>query len=323
MSKQLFKEAIAEAKSVREAAIANAKRSLEESLTPHLKSMLAEKLLEMEDNEDSIEDSSELEEAADSGFKKVSFKKKAVKEADEKKEDEENPEGNEDSLEDIPGEEPTPEEIPDEDLNGEEAPVEDKEIGDLSVEEFKDLIRDIIAQEMSGAEESAGEEPGSDMDAGNFQEPEADGEEEINLDELLRELEGTTEDDDLSQKLEEKEEELCEAMKVITTLRGELREINLLNSKLLYVNRIFKSHNLTESQKVNVITAFDRAESVKEAKLVYETVSKSVTTKAGKPAVIKEHRGSASQAAGVNPGSNVIPQTSDVIRRMQKLAGII
>ena len=56
-NKDLFKQAIAEAKSVREAAIANAKEALEETLTPHLKDMLAAKLQEMEDSK--IEDISE------------------------------------------------------------------------------------------------------------------------------------------------------------------------------------------------------------------------------------------------------------------------
>ena len=51
-NKDLLKQAIAEAKTIREAAIANAKEALEESLTPHLKDMLAAKLQEMEDAED-------------------------------------------------------------------------------------------------------------------------------------------------------------------------------------------------------------------------------------------------------------------------------
>lgn len=331
MSKQLFKEAIAEAKSVREAAIANAKKSLEESLTPHLKSMLAAKLQEMEEEEDDTPIDGNIEEATDSGFKKVSFKKKAVKtvkEADEENDDEAPEETSEETPEETPEE--NPEEMP------EENPEEDKEIGDLSVEEFKDLIRDIISQEMGGIEEPAGEEPGSDMDNGEIPTPEfggeegapegEEGEEEINLDELLRELEGSVEDenegDEFKEKFLQKETELNEALKVINTLKAELKEINLLNSKLLYVNKIFKANNLTESQKVNVITAFDKAESTREAKLVYETVSKSVSMKSSKPAVIKEHRGAASNAAGTNPSKNVIPQTSDVIRRMQKLAGI-
>src|SRR5210317_414581 len=55
-NKDLFKQAIAEAKSVREAAIANAKEALEETLTPHLKDMLAAKLQEMEEKSDEVEE---------------------------------------------------------------------------------------------------------------------------------------------------------------------------------------------------------------------------------------------------------------------------
>ena len=51
-NKDLLKQAIAEAKTIREAAIANAKEALEETLTPHLKEMLAQKLQEMEDADD-------------------------------------------------------------------------------------------------------------------------------------------------------------------------------------------------------------------------------------------------------------------------------
>ena len=70
-------------------------------------------------------------------------------------------------------------------------------------------------------------------------------------------------------------EELAEAYATVETLRSELNEINLLNAKLLYTNKIFKSKNLTETQKVKVLEAFDKAASVKEAKLVFETVDTS------------------------------------------------
>ena len=55
-NKDLLKQAIAEAKTIREAAIANAKEALEETLTPHLKEMLAQKLQEMEDLEEETVD---------------------------------------------------------------------------------------------------------------------------------------------------------------------------------------------------------------------------------------------------------------------------
>ena len=91
---------------------------------------------------------------------------------------------------------------------------------------------------------------------------------------------------------------------------------------MLYVNKIFKAHNLNESQKVNVIAAFDRAETVKEVKLVFETVAENVVAK--KETTIKEHKGMASKATGTTASKpEVIAEVSDTVLRMQKLAGII
>ena len=116
-------------------------------------------------------------------------------------------------------------------------------------------------------------------------------------------------------------EELAEALETIETLRADLNETNLLNAKLLYVNKVFKANNLTEAQKANVIASFDKAETVKEVKLVFETISESVATK---KEVVKESRGFASAAAGVAQAKpEVISEANDVVRRMQKLAGII
>ena len=115
--------------------------------------------------------------------------------------------------------------------------------------------------------------------------------------------------------------DLKEALTTIETLKKELNEVNILNAKLLYVNKIFKANNLTESQKVNVIAAFDKAETVKEVKLVYETVADNVGTK--KETTIKEHKGSASKATGVTAKKPEVIQLSETVQRMQKLAGII
>lgn len=330
-NKDLFKQAIAEAKSVREAAIANAKEALEETLTPHLKDMLAAKLQEMEDsqNEEEVVNEVEEEDAMEenmSGFN-------SVEEAEEEAEDDS--EESEDEAEVEAGEEEGEEEMEAE---------EDQELGDLSVEDFKNLIRDIIAQEMGAGE--AEPEMGADMDAGAIEEPAADDlgmepemgaedEEEIDLDELLRELEGVTEeevteeeevaevkhDDEAKKKMEE---DLAEAMETVETLKAQLSEVNLLNAKLLYVNKVFKANNLTESQKVNIIAAFDKAETVKEVKLVFETVSESVVVKKEATSIKESKLGMASKATGTTASKpEVINEVSDAVRRMQKLAGII
>ena len=53
MSKDLLKEAIADAKAVRSTAIANAKLALEEAFTPKLQSMLSNKIEEeLDENEE-------------------------------------------------------------------------------------------------------------------------------------------------------------------------------------------------------------------------------------------------------------------------------
>jgi hypothetical protein len=355
-NKDLFKQAIAEAKSVREAAIANAKEALEESLTPHLKDMLAAKLQEMEDKDvDEVavteSDDEEVSEAPAKDDKDETVEEDftAVEEAEDE----------EDELEaDGEGEE-APEEAEDE----LEEPAEDEDLKDLSVQDFKDLIRDIISQEMGAGEAEMEPEMGADdMDAGAIEEPgEGDplageeGEEEIDLDELIRELEAVSEgesEDDIEEAKDDKEvdevkdgptkneidaesdskesnvndtikEDLTEALSTIETLRSELNEVNLLNSKLLYVNKIFKANNLSESQKVNIIAAFDKAETVKEVKLVFETVSENVVTKK-ETTSIKEHKGSASKATGITASKpGVIGNVSESVLRMQKLAGII
>jgi len=114
---------------------------------------------------------------------------------------------------------------------------------------------------------------------------------------------------------------LDEAIETVEILRNELNEVNLLNAKLLYVNKIFKAKNLTESQKIKVVQAFDKAESAKEAKLVYESLNETFTAKTEK-GHIKESLGFASKAAGVAPQKQAIVESNDFIARMKKLANI-
>ena len=344
-NKDLLKQAIAEAKTIREAAITNAKEALEETLTPHLKEMLAQKLQEMELEEEEVMDEN-------------------IYEAEEEEvEAEETEEGEEEA--------------------GEEGEEEELEIEDMSVEDLKDLIRDIVAQE-TGQGEEAEMEAGEEGPEGQDDMVSMDGDsEEIDINELLAELEGMNEEEDEmeegkkyemeeglkdtvknvaskvggaikkgNEKLEkfidkgaagikkaglespyggvkafqeakQDKEDLQEALKAVKILRGQLQEVNLLNAKLLYVNKVFKSNNLSEGQKVNVIAAFDKAETVKEVKLVFETVSKNVVAK---PAAIKEHRSFASKATGnakTTAPKEILSEVSEQVARWQKLAGII
>ena len=372
-NKDLLKQAIAEAKSVREAAIANAKEALEETLTPHLKDMLAAKLQEMEDKdveevavnevEEELEEApkkDDKDEAVDEQLTEIDPPGEAEEEAEDDSEESEDEAPIEDPADDI------------EDIGGEEDAIDGEEdLKDLSVDQFKDMIRDIISQEMGAGD---GEElPADDMDGGDIEgmgdeapmeEPDLDGggeEEEIDLDELLAELEAISEapakeeeemeegmkDDKKEESVEEViegptanevdskpenseknvnatiKEELKEAMDTIESLRADLQEVNLLNSKLLYVNKIFKANNLTESQKVNVIAAFDRAENVKEVKLVFETVSESNFSNKKESVKENKFKGMASKATGTTAAKpGVITEANGALYRMQVLAGI-
>ena len=377
-NKDLFKQAIAEAKSVREAAIANAKEALEESLTPHLKDMLAAKLQEMDAKSEEVEEVvNEVEDDVNEAPAEDK-KEEAIEEVSEELEEVEVAEAPGDEDDSDESEDEAPE---DHEAHSEEDEIDgDEDISKLSVDQFKDMIKDIIAQEVGG------DAAADDMDAGDIEgmgdeldaeiedepaidAPEEEGE-EIDLDELIRELdsiseadkdekemeEGKKEDDmdeapkkdkemdedtsvqinaesdgsdyninrvaDLKEDATEDKSELGQALETIETLKSELNEVNILNAKLLYVNKIFKANNLTESQKVNVIAAFDKAETVKEVKLVFETVVDNVGTK--KETTIKEHKGSASKATGTTASKKPeVIQLSEAVQRMQKLAGII
>ena len=124
----------------------------------------------------------------------------------------------------------------------------------------------------------------------------------------------------LMKKVGLKEEELDEAYNTIESLKSDLNEVNLLNAKLLYTNKIFKAKTLTESQKVKVLGAFDKAGTVKETKLVFETLSEGLKTKKKSP--ITESLGTASRVSGNVNTKKPIIETDPMVARFQKLAGL-
>jgi hypothetical protein len=127
------------------------------------------------------------------------------------------------------------------------------------------------------------------------------------------------------------QEEIAELKAALEVKTTELNEVNLLNSKLLYVNRIFKANQLDEGQKLRVVETLDKAESAKEAKLIYETIKDTFNVAKSKKASVKsktkslrEGLGMASKAAGTStaPKKEVISESNDMINRFQKLANI-
>jgi hypothetical protein len=128
------------------------------------------------------------------------------------------------------------------------------------------------------------------------------------------------EDDMYEGEVDEMEEKLKEAYSTIETIKADLNEVNLLNAKLLYTNKIFRAKNLTESQKVKVLEAFDKATTAKEAKLVFETLSNEPKNR--KSSVTESMIGGASKAAGIAPTKSPILEVNDQFARWQHLAGI-
>jgi hypothetical protein len=113
-----------------------------------------------------------------------------------------------------------------------------------------------------------------------------------------------------------------EMEETINELRNEINEVNLLNAKLLYTNKIFKAKNLTESEKIKVLNTFDKAETVKEVKLVFETLTESFKATTAKKNPIKESLGSASKTISTATPKQPIIEANEAFARMQRLAGL-
>ena len=230
----------------------------------------------------------------------------------------------------------------------EEESEEDVEIDieNMSEEDLKSFIESVIADMVEAGELEAGHEGMENEEGAEEEESE---EEEISIDELMGELserkkyggnkgdvpaskrgdkKDTAEEEgveDYKKKLKKMKEELDEAYEALNNVKSEINEVNLLNSKLLYLNKVFKAKNLTESQKVKVLAAFDKATSKKEAQLVYETVMESLNnTNTTKRPVTESVRGMASKVISGTANSTKQPiiEVNAAFERMQKLAGI-
>lgn len=462
MNRDLLKEAIADAKAVKETAIANAKAALEEAFTPHLKSMLAAKLEEMDKDED-------VEEAMHSKKEKDMMEEFEVNE--EKDEMDEEFDLNEILAELEEGEDAEEEmEAGEEEMEaGEEAEMEageemgDEEVDleDMTEDDLKSFIEDVIADMVAAGELEAGEEMEAEEEMGDMEE--LDEMDEVSWNEKNNPARGATldklaptkvgqtlpayavnESEEVEESLadpqlldiaagvagligsgaglayvidalksgkagkagaalanalektagaagvnkptgtkmmEEKEEveevtgasggydpsmaagagleniinsvkamiakggpaakkayavlqqlgagaaagmkEGEDEMDQMEELKKELQEVNLLNAKLLYTNKIFNAKNLNESQKLRVLKAFDKATSVKEAKVIFETLNEGMASKTVKSSMMSEIKSSASKATGfISESKNPIVEVDPMVTRWQKLAGI-
>jgi hypothetical protein len=351
MNREMLKEAIAEAKTIKETAIASAKAALEEAFTPTLMAEFANKLNELEE-----EEVKETKEMADESYGlEEDFNLEEI--LAELGEGDDQNEGVYEAEDDM--------DMDDMDMDGDMPSNDDLEM----------MIKNILDQEIAALIDAgkleAGEDYEKDEEKGDEDEVEVDDSEEVSIDELLAEIDSLTKEekeekekvtegyleladqilalaasgklalalaslgigtagakavsDFMKEKAQEEKEgdqtSTKEMEETIAELRSELNEVNLLNAKLLYTNKIFKSKNLTESEKVKVLNTFDKAETVKEVKLVFETLTESFKTTVKKNP-IKESLGSASRTIAAAPKQEQIIEVNDAFARMQRLAGL-
>ena len=116
--------------------------------------------------------------------------------------------------------------------------------------------------------------------------------------------------------------ELKEYKEAVTFLRDKLHEVNILNAKLLYTNRLFKEFVLSNDQKLKIVETFDRAQTTREIKLVYSTLAESYNDNG--PSKKKDIKEFASKKAGTTaPKTKIISEEVEVADRFRKLAGLI
>ena len=332
----LLKQAIADANAVKETALANAKIALQEAFAPRLERMLSTKLSEELEDEEPVEDDSlemgddvtpiEDEDAMGGmpdavgvgldfdqdgdydlsgvlgGEEEEALEEPAVGVEDENPEDEYN-EGYMHSEEDLELESIIRE------LEGDlEEPVasEDEEMGEGV---------------MMGHEDEEDEMLGEDIDSiieAILREEDIDIESEVDV------PAGTKgEVEDLKMEVAEKEEELQEAYQTVKQLKSIINEVNLLNAKLLYTNKLFRNFELNESQKMKVIENFDRAGNTREVKLVFSTLAESFNRPATKKRVVKESYASKPTQTTAPKSAPILNEGFELANRWKKLAGLL
>jgi hypothetical protein len=306
----LLKEAIADAKAIRQVAIENEKASLAETFAPKIKRMVAEEMKSEED--DSLYEEDEYTDEDDS-LDETLFEMEGEEKDDEMMEGED---------------------MEDEMMEGEG--MEDEYDGEDS-DELDEILRELdMEDEDPMMEEDGMEEPEAapaPKEAPVMKEPSKKSDLEEFIREMLSEMEGSEEEEEpsadmeaMKEELDSKEEELQEAYRTVRFLKKKINESLLINSKLLYSGKLFRAHNLDESQKVSILESFDRATSIRETKLLYASLATTlneIKSKVNSKSMrLKESRASKSTLNSTKPSPRILEENK-MVSRLQQLAGII
>ena len=381
----LLREAIADAKAVRETALANAKIALEEAFTPRLKSMLSRKIESEMDQEEEMEDEDEMREEEDTE-EEMMDKDEMEMDADEMRMDADEMEMDaEEMMDKEEGEMDAEEEMEmdkeeemdademkmdadememdkEEEMDAEEedeldlesvlaeleADLEKSEEEDLDEVEDKDEEEKVDENDVSSEigksdnkvadkandSSSVGQGPeseGSDKKAGAElgdhkvvkEVEDKDEDDDIDLDEVLKALSEEEDAEEEADKVEELKKEIQETRSVVKFMRAKLNEVNLLNAKLLFSNKLFRAFGLNNNQKLKVVENFDRTKNLREVKLVYATLAESF--KSPKKLSESVSKGSSSKPTrSTKPAKAAVLSEGQIMKaRFKKLANIL
>ena len=398
MAKELLKEAIADAKAVREVALQNAKMALEEAFDSKIKNMLSAKLAEeleedVELEEEYVDEEVETTDEAydeDEDGDKVDEAKDDKEDVDEAyMEDDKDEVDEEINLDELMAE---LDEVSDEDTIHEDSVYEDEDpfakLEDALDERKKsddDEMNESVVGALVGVPALIAAAGGIQAVQDKLEDPEfakthpkmkaffgmlqkigagagaarrSEGiEENFDIDALVAEIESSLDEDKDEDTVDEGatgydekvggkgrtgfdekvggkgrtgydgavkklKEERDEALETVASLQETLSEMNLLNSKLLYCNKLFRANALTEAQKVKVVDALDMANTANEAKLVFNTLQESFNFTGVEKRAIKEGLGRASKASGTAPKKVITESVDETVSRFQKLANI-
>lgn len=325
----LLKQAIADAKAVKETALANAKLALQEAFAPRLESMLQSKLIGEIEGEEELDVNTDLD-ADVNADAEVEDGMGAIPDSVNVGLD-----FNDDGEYDLTGIVGAAEEEAGEDELA--AGAADVEAG---ASEEDDLNLEEILRELEETDPMADEEaPMDEMyhegeDEMMATEGDYGHEEDINeiIEAILRETEMPGEEtasaeevETLQNENEELKDNLEEAYRTVKHLKSVINEVNLLNAKLLYTNKLFRNFDLNEGQKMKVIENFDRAVSPREAKLVFATLAESFNKPTQKRKMVKESAASRPSAttAPSKETTQILSEGFEMANRWKKLAGLI
>ena len=292
---------------------------------------------EVEDAEEEMEDSEEMREEEMEDEEEGEMREEEEEEEDEVSEEEEMEDEDDLDLESVLAELEA-------DLTEEEDADEEEKVDEVEDKDEEEKVDENDVSSEIGSGDNKVKPEANDSSKTGAQGPEGEGSdkesgkeddnlevvddlvesEDLDLDEVLKALTEEEDAEEEADKVEELQAELKETRDVVQFMRDKLNEVNLLNAKLLFSNKLFRAYGLNNTQKLKVVETFDRTKNLREVKLVYATLAESFK-KPSKPISESVSKGSSSKpVASTKPANEeVLTEGNELKARFKKLANIL